>query len=118
MKKVIIAIGIIALIWACSNTETKSTANSSKKEEKTVAEAKPKKIDGEKVYKQYCVTCHGLYGDMGASGAYNLQTSELSMEERIAVITNGRNTMVGLGNLLKEEQIKAVAEYTFKLKDE
>lgn len=114
MKKLLFAVLTLGLLWACSNSE------SQKSEEKSVAttEAKPKKIDGGKVYKQYCVTCHGLYGDMGASGAYNLQTSELELEERINVITNGRNTMVGLGNLLNEAQIKAVAEYTFTLKNE
>lgn len=116
MKKVFISLAILCLIWACGNSDEKKAP--SQKEDKTIAEAKPKKIDGKKVYKQYCVTCHGLYGDMGASGAYNLQTSELSIEERMHVIKNGRNTMAALGNLLKDEQIKAVAEYTLTLKTE
>ena len=84
------------------------------------ASAKPvkiqKKVDGQKIYKTYCVTCHGLYGDMGASGAHDLTASKLSLEEKIEVITNGRNTMTPFKDLLNEEKIKAVAEYTMTLK--
>ncbi len=68
-------------------------------------------VDGAKIYKTYCVTCHGIYGDMGASGAFNLQTSALSLDERIEVITNGRNAMTPFKELLNKEKIEAVAEY-------
>jgi len=115
MKKFIFALGLFGLIWACSNSDGSSKAESSASE--SFAANTPKKEDGEKIYRQYCVTCHGLYGDMGASGAYNLTTSELSVEERIEVITNGRNTMTGFKALLSEEKIKAVAEYTLTLKE-
>ena len=115
MKKFLVALGITALIIACGGdpgTEGDHAA--------TTASAEPEKpaIDGKKIYKQYCVTCHGLYGDMGASGAFNLTTSELTVEERIPVITNGRNVMTGFQTLLSEEKIKAVAEYTLELKKE
>jgi mono/diheme cytochrome c family protein len=52
---------------------------------------------------------------MGASGAYNLQESELTLEERINVITNGRKAMTAFEALLDEKEIKAVAKYTMKL---
>jgi mono/diheme cytochrome c family protein len=74
------------------------------------------KPDGQKIYKTYCVTCHGLYGDMGASGAANLAKSNLPLDERIKVITNGRNTMTGFKALLTPDKIKAVAKYTLELK--
>lgn len=111
MKKILVFSALAALIIACGNggddeatvsTQTEATA----------------KVDGEKIYKQYCVTCHGLYGDMGASGAYNLTESQLSVEERVAVITNGRKTMTGFKALLSEEKIQAVAEYTLQLKED
>ena len=72
--------------------------------------------DGKSIYKQYCVTCHGLYGNMGASGAFNLTTSELSVPERITVIKKGRGAMTPFESLLDEAEIKAVAEYTLELK--
>jgi mono/diheme cytochrome c family protein len=53
---------------------------------------------------------------MGASGAFNLKTSALPVEERINVITNGRNAMTPFKDLLTADKIKAVAEYTMTLK--
>jgi len=110
MKKILLFLCIAATVIACGSEDT-----SKKKSSKPKAVA-VKKVDGEKVYKTYCVTCHGLKGNMGASGAFNLQTSELNVDERIAVITNGRNTMTPFKGLLSEEKIKAVAKYTMKLK--
>lgn len=116
MKKLLGFLVLGAVVFACNSTpETEGTSSSKNENAKTVAEAKPE-IDGAKIYKQYCVTCHGLYGDMGASGAHDLTKSELTVDERVNVITNGRNTMVGFKSLLNEEKIKAVAAYTLKLK--
>ena len=78
----------------------------------------PSAVDGKKIYKQYCVTCHGIYGDMGASGAANLTISKLKLNERIEVITNGRKAMASFKALLDKEKIKAVAQYTMTLKPE
>lgn len=108
MKKILILAFFASLVYACSQSESKKDTN-----EPTAAAPA---VDGEKVYKTYCVTCHGLYGDMGASGAFNLQTSVLPVEERINVITNGRKVMTPFKELLSEEKIRAVAEYTLTLK--
>jgi len=88
--------------------------NKDKKPAKKVAAKK--KVDGKKIYRQYCITCHGVNGDMGASGAFDLTTSKLTLDEKIAVITNGRNTMTPFKGLLSEAKIKAVAEFTETLK--
>ena len=116
MKKLLAFLCIASIVIACGgggddSSDTTSNADTSKSEPVAA-------IDGEKIYKQYCVTCHGLYGDMGASGAANLTESTLSVEERIPVITNGRNTMTGFKALLNEEKIKAVAEYTMTLAED
>ncbi len=108
MKKLLLFTLLATFVYACSSSEGDKGGN------QPTAEAP--KVDGEKVYKTYCVTCHGLYGDMGASGAFNLQTSALPVEERINVITNGRNAMTPFKDLLSAEKIKAVAEYTLTLK--
>ena len=110
MNKLLLFLGIMGIVLACGNAD--SPTQSSNSTAQATAEAKP---DGEKIYKQYCIACHGLYGDMGASGAFNLQTSQLSAEERILVITNGRNAMTAFESLLDEKEIKAVAKYTMKL---
>ena len=103
MKKLLVFALLGTLVYACSQASGEPTAST-------------QKVDGEKVYKTYCVTCHGLYGDMGASGAFNLQNSVLPVEERINVITNGRKVMTPFKDLLSEEKIEAVAAYTLTLK--
>jgi mono/diheme cytochrome c family protein len=104
MKYWLTSLSIFAFVLACGGAAS---------EPQSTAEAKP---DGEKIYKIYCVACHGLYGDMGASGAYNLQDSKLSLEEATQVILKGRNAMTAFESLLKEDEIKAVAKYVMKLR--
>ena len=107
MKKTLIFALLAVFAYACSDAGGDKSGSE--------PAASTPKVDGEKIYKTYCVTCHGLYGDMGASGAFNLQSSVLPVEERINVITNGRKVMTPFKELLSEEKIKAVAEYTLTL---
>ena len=81
----------------------------------TVGVSSPKP-DGEKIFKIYCIACHGLDGNLGASGAAKLTESTLPLAERVKVVTNGRNAMTGFKALLKPDQINAVAKYTMELK--
>lgn len=98
-------------VFACGSESPKTNDTPKPKKKKT-----KKPVNGEKVYKQYCLTCHGADGTMGASGALDLSVTKLTVEEKINVITNGRNTMTPFKGLLNEAKIKAVAEYTEKLK--
>ena len=68
------------------------------------------------VWKTHCQLCHGADGKLGLNGAKDLTASELSLEERIQVITKGRNTMIAYENTLTPEQIEEVAKYTMSLK--
>lgn len=117
MRKILLFAIIAGFVVACGGNE-----DGSKDAEKTTASAPAQPAadapDGAKIYKINCIACHGLYGDMGASGAFNLQTSALNLEERIEVVTNGRNTMIPWKGILKEDEIKAVSEYTMTLKKE
>lgn len=109
MRKCLIALAIFSLIWACGSTTDDQNGDAAAAVDAAAEE-------GAKIYKQYCITCHGLYGNMGASGAFDLTKSTLTEEQRIEVITNGRNTMVGFKTLLNEDQIKAVAKHSFSFK--
>jgi len=114
MKKLLVGtllLGAFAFLIACGGESGSNPNFPSESSEETTAAA----VDGKAVYTQNCVTCHGVYGDMGASGAFNLQESALAVEERVNVITNGRNTMLAFNNVLSEEEIQAVAEYTMTL---
>jgi mono/diheme cytochrome c family protein len=112
MKKILIALTLALFIIACGSGDSATTESSSSS---STAASEPA-IDGKQIYKSYCLACHGLYGDMGASGAFNLQTSEITMDERVEVITNGRNVMTPFKAILSPDEIQAVAEYSLELK--
>lgn len=112
MKHTLVFLLIATFIYACGGSDTPEESSSTTKQ----ATTSTPQVDGKKIYKQYCVTCHGLYGDMGASGAFNLTTSELPVADRIVVITKGRGAMTPFENLLDADEIAAVAEYTLELK--
>lgn len=118
MKKIIIACALAAFIIACGSDDSAQSEAPTSTTSTAAAEPEAPAADGKAIYKQYCVACHGLYGDMGASGAFNLQESELPVEERVNVITNGRNVMTPFKSILSPEEIQAVAEYTLELKQD
>ena len=68
------------------------------------------------LYDQKCAICHGRDGKLMVGGAPDLTQSKLSLEERIALITNGKNTMPPQKGILSEEQIEALAKYVDKFK--
>ncbi|MFT4536581.1 MAG: cytochrome c6 [Saprospiraceae bacterium] len=99
MKKILILSAFAIITFSCADKKVKTSG-----------------VDGRKVFKQNCVVCHGLDGKLGLNGSKDLALSKMSLDERKAIIKNGKGNMVGLGTLLKPEQIEAVAEYTLKLK--
>lgn len=108
MKKYLVFLFCISVVFACGSKEENSDTN--------VKKPRVKVVDGSKIYKRYCVSCHGMYGNMGTSGAFDLTKSTLTIEEKMVVITNGRKLMTAFKSTLSEEEIKAVAEYTESLK--
>jgi len=103
-KSQLVLIGYTTLfIISCGSTESQ------------LPNAADQKNSGEKLYSQYCVSCHGSSGDLGVGGASNLATSTLSLNEKIEVISKGRNAMQAYssehGGNLSPEKIKSIAEY-------
>lgn len=98
MKQTIIILALTIVALSCADKKPKATAL------------------GKKVFKTNCAVCHGIDGKLGANGSKDLTKSAMTMEERKGIIKNGKGAMVGLGTLLKPEEIDAVAEYTFTLK--
>lgn len=72
--------------------------------------------DGYKLYKKNCVLCHGKKGNRQLGGATDLSVSTLNLEERISIITNGRNKMMPYKDKLSIEAIEAIAVYTLSLR--
>ena len=87
-------------IWACGGSSTSQQA----------AKTGP----GEKIFKQYCVACHGLNGDLQLNGAKDLAESTLTQTERVLLITNGKGMMTPFKGLIEPGEIEAVAAYTIR----
>jgi len=72
--------------------------------------------DGMAIFRQNCVICHGADGRLGLNGAKDLSSSLVPIEERIQIITKGKNLMTPFGSILSPDEITAVANYTLSLK--
>ena len=99
MYNKIVAIIVVLFAFSCADKKPES-----------------KGMDGANIYKINCVVCHGNDGKLGVNGSKDLTKSALTLEERKTIIKNGKGAMIGLGTILNGDEIKAVAEYTFKLK--
>lgn len=73
-------------------------------------------IDGERLYKKHCKSCHGRKGGLGLKGATNLKKIDITMEQRITSIREGKGIMTPFKNVLEEEEIIAIAKYSETLK--
>lgn len=100
----VVLLGILA---ACSSREQTGESGS----------PAPVISKGEAIYNQNCKLCHGSRGNLGVSGAFNLRESELTVAEKVQVITNGRNGMAAYKGILTDEEILLVATYTEQLHD-
>ncbi|MEO8147386.1 MAG: SirB2 family protein [Bacteroidia bacterium] len=109
MNKNLALLSLILLIYSYGISETKSPFF--KKENKAV-----ETVDGKEIYEAKCISCHGIDGKLGMSGSKDISLSQLKPEEKIKLITNGKNAMKGYKEVLTAEQINAVAEYTETLK--
>jgi mono/diheme cytochrome c family protein len=75
----------------------------------TTPDGKP---DGKALYEQNCSICHGDDGKLGSAGAKDLSISTMTLEQRMAIILNGKGGMAPFGDdMINEEQRKAIAEY-------
>jgi cytochrome c6 len=97
-KKIMISTGLAAAVFACGQRQADPVA------------------EGEAIFKKYCILCHGADGKLGLNGAKDITASILTEAERIALVTNGKNTMTPFEGILSPEQIEAVVKYTYTLK--
>jgi len=113
MKKLLIIIPAIALMWACNDATDKKSSAPSNKEKKVAAADLP---DGKKIFKINCVLCHGADGKLGINQSKDLTLSTITLEEAITQITNGKGLMAAYEPILTKEEIEAVAKYTLSLR--
>ena len=73
---------------------------------------------GKSIYSTHCVVCHGTDGGLGLNEAGDLRESEMTLEQRKQIISQGKGTMIAYNRILSEREIEAVARYTMELKRE
>ncbi len=118
MKKFVRIFAITAIIGAMSCGGGEKGTDAAKSDQKMDAPepTTPAAPDGEKIFKTYCIACHGLDGKLALNGAKDLSVSAITMEDRIQQITKGKGLMTPYESILSPEQIQAVADYTVTLK--
>lgn len=100
---------LILLVYSCSSNSIE--------EKGTETEDLNSKNMGKEIYSNYCISCHGTDGKLGVSGSKDLSTSTLSDTMRLEIITNGKNAMPAMKELIhSKKDILAVSEYIKSLK--
>ena len=74
-------------------------------------------VDGAKIYKSYCKSCHGPKGDRGLSKAADLSVSKLEEDEIRQIILYGTdNGMSAYKSVIsEEEEIEALVKHVKSL---
>ncbi len=109
----ILALGFAGTILACSGGGSKSSsAGGTAAGGGEVAAATDDHAAGEKIFRTYCIVCHGVDGKLGLNGAKDLSVSELGLDEKIEQVTKGKGLMTPFEGILSAEQIRQVSEYT------
>ncbi|PCJ80754.1 MAG: hypothetical protein COA49_07965 [Bacteroidetes bacterium] len=101
----IIHLLFIAVISSCGNTEGST---------RQVLSDEIKAINFEDVRATYgykCSICHGSEGVSVIRSAPNLVSSQLSIDERVEIISNGKTTMPPQKDVLDESMILGLAMY-------
>lgn len=116
MNKSLALVAIMFLVYAYGISETKSpTFTKQESSTNEFANVAPDVL-GKTIYETKCLGCHGTDGKLGLSGAKDLTLSTKTSDEKIEIISNGKNAMMPYKNQLSKEQVESVAAYveTFK----
>lgn len=73
--------------------------------------------EGKKIFKKYCVACHGADGKMQMNGAKDLRLSVLNYPDRVNLVKLGKGAMTGFEGILSEEEIALAAKYSMSFKN-
>ncbi len=117
MLRYIIFLFCALSINSCVNNDSKSNINSGKNSAEPILTQDEKDLEeGRVLFATTCKLCHGADGKLGLNGAMDLSKSTLTKEEKLFVISNGRNAMAAYKNVFTKDQIKLLANYVDTLK--
>lgn len=115
MNKSLALLAIIFLVYAYGISETKSPTFKKEPVATEYTNITGSEL-GKTIFEKNCTGCHGTDGKMGLSGAKDLTASVLTRDEKMNIISNGKNAMMSYKNVLSAEQVNAVTDYVESLK--
>ena len=105
----LVLIGILSIVWVFQSC---GEAN-----EPTFVKPKSPQEEAKDLYTLNCASCHGMDGKLGGSGSKDLSKSTLSDTEMIEIITNGKNNMPAMKDVIQDpSKIKNLAEFVKTLR--
>ena len=108
---------VLLLLTSCGGSDSGEKTDASTSSSEAASPAVDNIAAGEKIFRTYCITCHGIDGKLELNGAKDLSISVVPLEERINQVTNGKALMTPFKGILSDVQIQQVAEYTMSLKE-
>ena len=69
------------------------------------------KSPGEQVFNMNCALCHGRDGKLGLNAAKDLTASTLTKAEMVAMVRQGKGTMMPYKDVLSAKEIDAVVDH-------
>jgi mono/diheme cytochrome c family protein len=83
----------------------------------TVEKPKSPQEEAKDLYTLNCASCHGMDGQLGGSGSKDLSKSNFTDSEMIEIITNGKNNMPAMKDVIQDpSKIKNLAEFVKTLR--
>lgn len=110
-NKVLAVLSLLLIIGAYGMAEM-----SKKQKSKSMETISGTNLNGQELFNASCISCHGADGKLGLMEASDLSISTMELTAKIEIIKNGKGAMTPFAEILTEEQIKAVAEYSASLK--
>lgn len=110
-NKVLAVLSLLLIIGAYGMAEM-----SKKQKSKSMETISGSNLNGKELFNASCISCHGVDGKLGLMEASDLSISTMDLSSKIELIKNGKGAMTPFSEILTEEQIKAVAEYSESLK--
>lgn len=92
---------LAVFLFACGGSDSAPVSNSS-----DISDA-----EAQRLYTMKCGLCHGSDGKLMLSGAPDLSSSRLELNERIALITYGKGKMPPQKGVLSADEIRGIARY-------
>lgn len=104
MRKLLIPACMFLLV-ACGDSKPPAPASG------TGSTAQVSMPEAKRLYQKKCALCHGTDGKMMIGGAPDLSISEMTLQERVAIITYGKGQMPPHNEVLSSAEIRGIASY-------